>query len=76
MNSYAIAVHSPINGLNLAIYDDCEDSADALLCFMEDQGWGNEEMPDVSGLAEDDALGVIGSWLWDTQEIQSAVEKL
>jgi len=76
MNSYAIAVHSPIDGLSLAIYDDCEDSADALICYIEDHGWGNEDMPDVRGLAEEDALQIFGSWLWDTQEIQSAVEKL
>lgn len=76
MNSYAIAVHSPINGLDLAIYEDCEDSADALICYIEDHGWGDEDMPDVSGMAEEDALSVLGSWLWDTQEIQSAVEKL
>lgn len=76
MNSYAIAVHSPINGLDLAIYDDCEDSADALICYIEDHGWGDEEMPDVSGLHEEEALSIVAEWLWASQEIQSAVEKL
>lgn len=76
MNSYAIATHSPINGLDLAIYDDCEDSADALICYIEDRGWSDEEMPDVGGLREEDALSTIANWLWETQEIQSAVEKL
>lgn len=76
MNSYAIATHSPINGLDLAIYDDCEDSADALICYIEDHGWGDEEMPDVSGLREEEALSIVAEWLWASQEIQSAVEKL
>lgn len=74
--SFVVAAYYHIDGtLQIEVYDDCTSGVDALLGFLEDEGFPTDTVPDVSEMEYDQAVDTLLVYLED-QDVSAGVHQL
>lgn len=76
MNVFAVAFYNPMNGLELEVWEDCDDELDAVLGFLEEKNIQPEASIFTDNSTTEEQLQAIYEWLWDEMEMEIKVEQV